>query len=145
MRVRLAHPLPEKWLVGRVVQQGRDSVVLRIAGEERPVRLAWADVSAASVSHGVHSHGAAGAAVGGAVGLGLVGLVLTDTELWSDTAPLGVVFAVAALGPTALGALIGSRVRSTRWSSYNPPGVSLRSAGSGRWVLAVNPLRGWRR
>ncbi len=141
MRVRPADTAPAKWLVGDVRQQSGDSVVLRVEGQEQPLRLAWADVSAAEVSGGHRSHALTGALVGGGVGLGLAALLSTDPEMVTDLMPTAAGFAIAFLVPTGLGALIGTAVRTERWRPYNLPRGSLRSGGSNRWLVTINPRR----
>ena len=131
LRVRITHtdaaePSP---IIGTVLQRDADSLVLRVAGSERRVAVAYPQLSGLALSRGMKSRTAKGAGIGFLVGAA-VGGILGATASSDGGCCMGgggpnmilaaVGSGVLGIGGLVVGSVIGAHHPIERWESLPP-------------------------
>jgi len=104
-------------LTGRLLAIDDETLLLKMAGRAEPLRLRRSSVERLDVSRGIRGHGGTGAAIG-ALALGLPTGLFFGAWGAAGGGGDGAVLAAAVVGVgsgAAIGALVGSAVRTERW------------------------------
>lgn len=127
--------MPGIWQEGRIQAWPEGGMVLRLSPTESTT-IPLTDLARFQTRTGTRGHTGAGALVGGLVGLGagLAWVALADPDA-NETVRAVAVLTYFTLPGAGLGALVGSRIRSSAWEDaplprepWHDPGASLRAA-----------------
>lgn len=140
-RVRvLARPLGITPVVATVTGHHGDSLVLSVP-DRGSLTLPLAAVQGIEISRGTHAKTLTGAAVGLAAGTVATALFLaafcSDSDTLCETDEYLRAFAIIALPPTGVGAIVGSLVRVERWERVAPERFAWTSAAPLRVGLGL--------